>query len=73
MGTIWKLMGLSVILALVIKYLGPIVAISPTSTHAMIAVMLPTGVMAGILLNQQRSSEELPSDHSKSEIREELK
>jgi hypothetical protein len=60
MGTIWKLMGLSMILALVIKYLGPIAAISPTSTHAMIAVLLPTGVMAGILLSQQRPSPEQP-------------
>jgi uncharacterized membrane protein len=56
MGTIWKLMGLSVILALVIKYVGPLVGMAPTSTHAVIAVILPTGIMAGILLNQQRLS-----------------
>ncbi len=48
-GFIAKVIGLSVVLAIAIKYGGPFLRISATSSNALIAVLLPATVMAIVL------------------------
>lgn len=47
-----KVMVSSLALAIAIKYGGPLLPIAATATNAMIAVWLPSGLMALILLWQ---------------------
>lgn len=48
-GFIAKVIGLSVVLAIAIKYGGPLLPVTGTTVNVLIAVLLPTVVMAGIL------------------------
>ncbi len=49
MGLLSKLVGASVAIALVIKYVGPKLPIPATATTAWVGVLLPTVVMAVLL------------------------
>jgi chromate transport protein ChrA len=49
MGLLGKLVGASVAIALVIKYVGPDLAIPATATNAWVGVLLPTVVMMVLL------------------------
>jgi hypothetical protein len=49
MGLLGKLAGASVAIALVIKYVGPDLAIPATAANAWVGVLLPTVVMMVVL------------------------
>lgn len=49
---IFKLLGISAILSVAIKYAAPSLSIPPTSTNALIAVLLPTIVMTVTFLGR---------------------
>jgi F0F1-type ATP synthase assembly protein I len=59
MNLVLKVLLLSVLLSLAIKYLAPSLQIPLTDTHALIAILTPSLVMALLLVwRGQRSSHE---------------
>jgi hypothetical protein len=50
---ILKVLALSLAISLAIKHLMPRLAIAPTDTNALIAILLPTAIMAALLLTQR--------------------
>ena len=50
LGFVLKLLLLSALLSLLIKYVGPNLSIPPTATNALIIVLLPIVIMAIALL-----------------------
>ncbi|TAF04531.1 MAG: hypothetical protein EAZ77_15510 [Nostocales cyanobacterium] len=50
LGFLLKLLLLSTLISLLIKYVGPMLLIPETSTNALILVLLPTMIMITILL-----------------------
>ncbi len=53
-----KVLALSLVISLGIKYLMPGLAIAPTATNALIAVLLPTLIMVILLLTQMSRQRE---------------
>lgn len=56
-GFVIKVLGLSTALALLIKLGAPSLNVSPSTTVALIAVLAPTVVMAGVLALQLKASQ----------------
>jgi hypothetical protein len=48
-GFVLKVLISSLLLAIAIKYGGPFLPLAPTSVNALILVLLPTLIMAGVL------------------------
>lgn len=55
-GFILKVLILSTVISLLIKYGGRLISIAPTSINAAIAVFLPTVILALLLIVRSRSS-----------------
>ncbi|OUC14736.1 MAG: hypothetical protein B0A82_10410 [Alkalinema sp. CACIAM 70d] len=66
LGTVLKVLAASIVITLGIKYLAPNITIAPTPMNAIIAVLLPTIVLAGFLAfrSQTASDRSLQSDRS---------
>ncbi|MBD2325952.1 hypothetical protein [Alkalinema sp. FACHB-956] len=65
-GTVLKVLAASIVITLGIKYLAPNITIAPTPMNALIAVLLPTVVVAGGLAvrSQIAPDRALSSDRS---------
>jgi hypothetical protein len=55
-GFILKVLVVSTVISLLIKYGGRLISIPPTSINAAIAVFLPTVILALLLIVRSRSS-----------------
>ncbi|MGI0490521.1 hypothetical protein ACN4EG_01815 [Alkalinema pantanalense CENA528] len=65
-GTVLKVLAASIVITLGIKYIAPSITIAPTPMNALIAVLLPTVVVAGFLAfrSQTAPDRSLQSDRS---------
>ncbi|MBW4643730.1 MAG: hypothetical protein KME23_12200 [Goleter apudmare HA4340-LM2] len=54
LGLVLKVLLLSVVLSLLIKYIGPSLAIAGTDINALIIVLLPSVILAIVLLWRSR-------------------
>jgi len=59
LNVILKVMGLSLLLSIAIKYLAPFATIEPTTVNVLFAVLSPTLILAIVLLiNASRNSDQ---------------
>lgn len=56
LSVILKVMGASLVLSIVIKYLAPFATIEPTTVNVLFAVLSPTLILAIVLLSRSNQN-----------------